>query len=132
MANTVVLSGPQGCGKTRHAAELMRLLGCDRVIDEWWPGQPLVPGALHLTHAQFSEWHPETQDPCGALGDTSSRHEVSALVGESLQQHRPPAQSLAAAYAQWCCQHVPGQAHRYEAHAHSAGQAPAASSRSAP
>lgn len=120
MANTVVLSGPQGCGKTRHAAELMRLLGSDRVIDDWWPGQPLVPGALHLTHAQFSEAHPEAQGLCGAL------------VGESGQQHRPPAQSLAAAYAQWCCQHVPGQAHRFEAHAHSAGQAPAASSRSTP
>lgn len=25
--------GPQGCGKTMNSAELMRRLGCDKVID---------------------------------------------------------------------------------------------------
>jgi MoxR-like ATPase len=48
--NTVILSGPQGCGKTRNAVDLQKHFGCGKVVDDWWPGQGLTPGALHLTH----------------------------------------------------------------------------------
>lgn len=58
--STVILTGPQGCGKTRHAPALMQHLGCAKVVDEWWPGQRLVPGALHLT------CEPVPQVPAGA------------------------------------------------------------------
>ncbi len=47
--NTVIVTGPQGCGKTLHAAKLKAHFGCTSVVDEWWSGDPIVPGALHLT-----------------------------------------------------------------------------------
>jgi hypothetical protein len=46
---------PQGSGKTRIAEQLAPRIGCRSVIDEWWPGQPLRQGALHLTHAPAEE-----------------------------------------------------------------------------
>lgn len=54
MQNTVIVTGPQGCGKSLHRAALLRSTGCNGVVDEWWPGDPLVPGALHLTHATLA------------------------------------------------------------------------------
>lgn len=57
MENTLIVTGPQGCGKTWHAAELMRRFGCSRVVDEWWPGDVLTPGALHLTNVPVSGRH---------------------------------------------------------------------------
>lgn len=33
MNSATVVYGPQGCGKTRSSAELMRRLGCNNVID---------------------------------------------------------------------------------------------------
>lgn len=50
---TVVLSGPQGCGKTLRASELAARFGCRQIVDGWWPGMRTVPGALHLTHARL-------------------------------------------------------------------------------
>jgi len=48
--NTVIVVGPQGCGKTRNAQALVQRLGCRGIVDDWVPGVALVPGALHLTH----------------------------------------------------------------------------------
>ena len=45
----VIIHGPQGSGKTRHAKDFCELYGCATWIDDWLPGEPLVPGALHLT-----------------------------------------------------------------------------------
>ena len=33
--NTVVVYGPQGCGKSVRSAELMARFGCTRVQDDW-------------------------------------------------------------------------------------------------
>jgi tRNA A37 N6-isopentenylltransferase MiaA len=52
--NTVIVSGPQGCGKTRHAAMLAKLYGCQSIVDDWYPGMRTVSGALHLTHEPLS------------------------------------------------------------------------------
>lgn len=57
---TVIVYGPQGCGKTRNADKMRRAFGLDTVIDDWQPGregQPKIPktGALVLTHS--SEFH---------------------------------------------------------------------------
>lgn len=49
--NTVVVKGPQGCGKTFHAQRLAEKFGCVGVVDEWRPGVELTPEHLHLTNA---------------------------------------------------------------------------------
>ena len=49
MMQAVIIHGPQGCGKTRHAKDFCELYGCTAWIDDWLPGDPLVPGLLHLT-----------------------------------------------------------------------------------
>ena len=49
----VVLSAPQGWGKTRKAAALMTEFGCTSVVDEWMPGPNFRFGALHLTNERL-------------------------------------------------------------------------------
>lgn len=48
----VIVYGPQGCGKTRHAEALATHFGACRVIDEWNPGDPVEPDALHLSQVE--------------------------------------------------------------------------------
>lgn len=50
--NTIVFSAPQGWGKSYRSEELCAEFRCTTVVDHWWPTQPLVDGALHLTHAR--------------------------------------------------------------------------------
>lgn len=48
---TYILVGPQGIGKSTHAARLAKLLGCRAIQDEW-NGQDLIhPGTLAITNA---------------------------------------------------------------------------------
>ena len=47
---TVIVYGPQGCGKTSSADALKKRFGCHRVIDEWDGKTPLPEGALALTN----------------------------------------------------------------------------------
>ncbi len=47
---TAILSLPQGMGKSTIARAMAQRIGCSRVIDEWHPLMPLLPGALHLTN----------------------------------------------------------------------------------
>ena len=49
MMQAVIIHGPQGCGKTRHAKDFCELYGCTAWTDDWLPGEPLMPGLLHLT-----------------------------------------------------------------------------------
>lgn len=46
---TAILQLPQGMGKSTMAPKLAKWLGCTTVVDEWFPGQAITPGALHLT-----------------------------------------------------------------------------------
>lgn len=48
---TVIVYGPQGCGKSLNAEKLRKGFGLDRVIDDW-DGRERLPrhGALVLTH----------------------------------------------------------------------------------
>jgi len=57
MANTVIIFGPAGCGKTRNAKALQRFYGCNAIVDEWEDGDPVSPGALHLTIQQPTGRH---------------------------------------------------------------------------
>lgn len=52
---TAVLWMPAGQGKSRHAQAIATLLGCEKIVDEWSPGDYLEDGALHLTNAQINE-----------------------------------------------------------------------------
>lgn len=52
MAKTAILSLPQGWGKTAMARRIAAHIGCSRIVDEWWPSQPVLGGALHLTSAE--------------------------------------------------------------------------------
>lgn len=54
-SNTVILCAPQAWGKTRNAEKLRRQYGCDSIVDDWVPGQPLMEGAIHLTNEPISE-----------------------------------------------------------------------------
>lgn len=50
-SQSVVVYGPQGCGKSRHAEALMVRFGCTRVQDDWNGSSPIAPGVLALTNA---------------------------------------------------------------------------------
>lgn len=50
--NTVIVHGPQGSGKTQHAERLKRAFGCMGISDGWFPGEPVVPGMIHLTNVE--------------------------------------------------------------------------------
>lgn len=47
---TVIIHGPQSCGKTRHAAALAAYFGCSEVVDNWC-GARFNEGALLLINA---------------------------------------------------------------------------------
>jgi hypothetical protein len=52
---TIIVYGPQGSGKGLIAHAVMKHYGCSQLIDEWWPHQPLTPGALHLTNVSVTK-----------------------------------------------------------------------------
>lgn len=47
---SIIISGPQGCGKSRRAAELAAHFGLKSIIHEWQPGDLLPDDALALTN----------------------------------------------------------------------------------
>lgn len=54
MSNTIVIHGPQGCGKTRSAEALAKHFGCSHIVDDWNGRDKVAPGALVLTNTY--EW----------------------------------------------------------------------------
>lgn len=55
---TIILTAPQGWGKTRNAETLRQEFQCTQVVEEWRPGHCTVEGALHLTNVPPSEIDP--------------------------------------------------------------------------
>jgi len=53
---TVILTAPQGWGKTRNAEALRKQHGCTSVVDNWVYGTQPTPGALHLTNRHPSDF----------------------------------------------------------------------------
>lgn len=52
----VVVYGPQGCGKSLCAQQLLRHFGLRHLVDDWMPGDGIPPaGSLVLTHADLTE-----------------------------------------------------------------------------
>ncbi len=35
--------------------KLLTEFGCTQLVEDWFPGEPIAPGALHLTHATPAE-----------------------------------------------------------------------------
>lgn len=52
---SVVITAPQGAGKSKHAAVLMGAFGCSRLVDAWDGLTPLQDGDLALTNAEV-QW----------------------------------------------------------------------------
>lgn len=48
---TIVIHGPQGCGKTRNAEALAAHFGCARIVDDWNGRDELEAGCLVLTNS---------------------------------------------------------------------------------
>jgi len=46
----VIVSGPQGCGKTQVAEGLREVFDCERVVDEWNGKTELQPGDVAVTN----------------------------------------------------------------------------------
>jgi len=57
---TVVISAPQGAGKTRNAEALRVMFGCTSVVDGWDGIRQVPPGALVLTSLAVT---PDTDHP---------------------------------------------------------------------
>ena len=53
---SVVIYGPQGCGKTTNATALAAVYGKQRIVDDWTPGLALPRDALCLTNIQNVTW----------------------------------------------------------------------------
>lgn len=55
MNTSVIIYGPQGSGKSRHAAALAKHFGLQFVEEEWTQGQPLNPtNVLYLTNDRMA------------------------------------------------------------------------------
>jgi MoxR-like ATPase len=51
MSQTIVIHGPQGCGKTRNAQALAKHFGCKKVVDDWDGRSKVEEGSLVLTNS---------------------------------------------------------------------------------
>ena len=53
---SIVVYGPQGCGKTRHAKAIAEAFGLTTIVDDWDPRDPVLRrqsiGTLFLTNVQ--------------------------------------------------------------------------------
>lgn len=47
---SIVIHGPQGCGKGIHAPIMARHFGCKQIIDDWNGTDPVPAGAMVLTN----------------------------------------------------------------------------------
>lgn len=49
-SSIVVVSAPQGAGKSRHAERLREMFGCRCIVDDWDGRSDVPDGALVLTN----------------------------------------------------------------------------------
>jgi hypothetical protein len=47
---SIIVYGPQGCGKTLHAIDIMKYFGMSSWQDEWRPGMKIPENTLLLTN----------------------------------------------------------------------------------
>ncbi|SDF23357.1 hypothetical protein [Phytopseudomonas seleniipraecipitans] len=54
---SVIVQGPQGCGKTLNAARIAKALGLSKIVDNWQPGD-----ALDKQHTLYLTYHDEAKN----------------------------------------------------------------------
>lgn len=55
---SVLVYGPQGCGKTTNAPVIAKALGLNNIHDNWEPGAAVaLLDTLVLTNARVATWH---------------------------------------------------------------------------
>lgn len=59
---TVIIHGPQGCGKTTHAKALAAHFGCSYIVDNWNGEWPVPEGALVLSNINSLQDRPGVMD----------------------------------------------------------------------
>ncbi len=71
---SVIIYGPQGCGKTRNKTALAQYFGLTNIIDDWTSGQDLPKDTLALTNdsLRFSD----VSKSCAAVGFYDVIHAV--------------------------------------------------------
>ncbi len=56
MARSLIVIGPQGCGKTTHAETILKKFGLSKVVDGWTVGDPIrFRETLYLTCESFRD-----------------------------------------------------------------------------
>ena len=84
---TIVVFGPQGCGKTRNAEALAAHFGLRFIVDDWSPKHHcLVRGAVHLSHAPYKGAEARSFDFDTIAFDPTKRTDITSLHPESLYQ----------------------------------------------
>lgn len=82
---TILIVGPAGCGKTLHAEALRQHFQCSRIMDQWRPGDGLMPGALILTSFQpGGSPLPYKSDTMDAYEFTHAMHLLNASINKAL------------------------------------------------
>lgn len=80
---TAIVSAPPGRGKSKVAAEIAALLDCTTVVEEWSPGKPITPGALHLTNEPLRS--SESSDTTKVMQDAAAYAEKVLLINSGRQ-----------------------------------------------
>lgn len=61
MEKSVIVYGPQACGKTRNMRKLAAAYGLPEIVDDWWSLDDFKPeGVLYTTNHDIGElrqWH---------------------------------------------------------------------------
>lgn len=108
MTTAIILSAPQGWGKTRQAEALKREFGCTSVVDDWHPRKHLTPGALHLTNmhpGDLEDWGFDVQEierrgwPCARDCGHAVHRMPAPQIGAALPQLQAWLAALLIAFA---------------------------------
>lgn len=110
---TVVIHGPRGCGKTKHAEAFARRFGCTQIVDDWDGVSELPLDALALTNAAsirppadarvisfaVADWHLRMAAGAMCAGADVTREGVALSDPQSAQSL---SQEIWQLYQSWC------------------------------
>jgi len=56
MPKSIIVYGPQGCGKTTNAEKMRKAFNLKKIVDGWEPGESFEErNVLYLTNAELDE-----------------------------------------------------------------------------
>lgn len=85
---TTIISGPQAIGKTRNAERIAGAYGMKDVVDDWMPGDKIVPGCLHLTYAPEASLDREKMELIAGFPLRVTNYEVAMQMVEIDEEGR--------------------------------------------